>query len=167
MYGVRSRSTASAYLAQQWTPLHSPQVTKQATVKAAEEAEETKGQFQDSNATMATYKASQATWKASQAAEAAGNTENCANQAASDARQARTSEALDYALSAAQYYNEVWIFGCLPRFVNMPKVAVMLRHTHLSFPRLGLAFSMHDIAYCYWYWNFGTFVPCNAFAQAD
>lgn len=56
---------------------------------------------------MATYKASQATWKAAQAGEAAGATESCANQAASEARQARTAEALDYALSAAQYYNEV------------------------------------------------------------
>lgn len=83
------------------------QVTKQATIKAGEEATETQTQFQDCNATMATYKASQATWKAAQAGEAAGATEACANQAASEARQARTAEALGYALSAAQYYNEV------------------------------------------------------------
>ena len=83
------------------------QVTKQATLKAAEEAIETQTQFHEANATMATYKASQATWKAAQAGEAAGATEACANQAATEARQARTAEALDYALSAAQYYNEV------------------------------------------------------------
>lgn len=86
---------------------HLLQVTKQATIKATEEAQETQSQFQECNATMATYKASQATWKAAQAGEAAGATEACANQAASEARQARTAEALDYALAAAQYYNEV------------------------------------------------------------
>ena len=83
------------------------QVTKQATIKASEEAHETETQFMEANATMATYKASQATWKAAQAGEAAGATESCANQAATEARQARTAEALEYALSAAQYYNEV------------------------------------------------------------
>lgn len=76
-------------------------------MKAAEEAGEAEVQYKDGVAAMATYKASQATWKASQAADAAAVTETCALQAASEARAARTSEALQYALEAAQHYNEV------------------------------------------------------------